>query len=95
MRFRTTFPHFHAYVLERVPGAIANLSTCSESGPALPNHSPRMLVNESALATGIACTSWWRRASSSGGGERPEGPRVPGTREEGPARNLCRSCAVM
>jgi hippurate hydrolase len=43
-----------SYVLERVPGAIANLSTRPENGPAFPNHSPRMLVNESALATGIA-----------------------------------------
>ena len=42
-----------SYVLERVPGAIANLSTRPENGPAFPNHSPRMLVNESALATGI------------------------------------------
>jgi len=43
-----------SYVLQRVPGAIANLSTRPETGPAFPNHSPRMLVNESALATGIA-----------------------------------------
>ncbi len=41
-------------VLERVPGGIANLSTCPESGPAFPDHSPRMLVNKSALATGMA-----------------------------------------
>jgi amidohydrolase len=43
-----------SYVLQRVPGAIANLSTRPAEGPAFPNHSPRMLVNESALATGIA-----------------------------------------
>jgi amidohydrolase len=43
-----------SYVLERVPGAIANLSTRPEDGPAFPNHSSRMLVNESALAAGIA-----------------------------------------
>jgi hippurate hydrolase len=43
-----------SYVLQRLPGAIANLSTRPEQGPAFPNHSPRMLVNESALATGIA-----------------------------------------
>ncbi len=43
-----------SYVLERVPGAIANLSTRPETGPAFPNHSPRMLVNESALAAGTA-----------------------------------------
>ena len=35
-------------------GAIANLSTRPDSGPAFPNHSPRMVVNESALASGIA-----------------------------------------
>jgi amidohydrolase len=43
-----------SYVLERVPGAIANLSTRPDDGPAFPNHSSRMLVNESALANGIA-----------------------------------------
>ncbi len=43
-----------SYVLERVPGGITNLSTCPESGPGFPDHSPWMLVNESALATGMA-----------------------------------------
>jgi len=43
-----------SYVLQRVPGAMANLSTRPDSGTAFPNHSPRMLVNESALAAGIA-----------------------------------------
>lgn len=43
-----------SYVLARVPGAIADLSTRPEVGAAFPNHSPRMLVNEAALATGIA-----------------------------------------
>jgi amidohydrolase len=43
-----------SYVLQRVPGAIANLSTRPADGPAFPNHSTRMLVNESALATGVA-----------------------------------------
>ena len=43
-----------SYVLQRVPGAIANLSTRPADGPAFPNHSPRMQVNESALAAGIA-----------------------------------------
>jgi amidohydrolase len=43
-----------SYVLQRVRGAIANLSTRPASGPAFPNHSPRMLLNESALAAGIA-----------------------------------------
>jgi amidohydrolase len=43
-----------SYVLERVPGAMANLSTRPDDGPAFPNHSSRMVVNESALATGIA-----------------------------------------
>lgn len=43
-----------SYVLERLPGTIANLSTRPDSSPAFPNHSPRMLVNESALAAGVA-----------------------------------------
>src|SRR5262249_25325716 len=37
-----------SYVLQHVPGAIANLSTCPDDGPAFPNHSTRMQVNESA-----------------------------------------------
>jgi hippurate hydrolase len=43
-----------SYVLQKVPGTIANLSTRPEGDSAYPNHSPRMLVNESALANGIA-----------------------------------------
>jgi len=43
-----------SYVLQRVPGVIANLSTRPADGPAFPNHSPRMRVNESALPAGIA-----------------------------------------
>ncbi len=43
-----------SYVLQRVPGAIANLSTRPADGSAFPNHSPRMRVNESALPAGIA-----------------------------------------
>jgi amidohydrolase len=43
-----------SYVLQQVSGAIANLSTRPDDGPAFPNHSPRMRVNESALAEGIA-----------------------------------------
>ena len=43
-----------SYVLQRVPGAFAFLGTRPESGPAYPNHSNRMLVNEAALPTGIA-----------------------------------------
>jgi hippurate hydrolase len=43
-----------SYVLQRVPGAIANLSTRPADGAVFPNHSPRMQVNESALAAGIA-----------------------------------------
>ncbi len=43
-----------SYVLQRVPGAIANLGTRPADGPVFPNHSNRMLVNESALVTGIA-----------------------------------------
>jgi len=43
-----------SYVLQRVPGAMANLGTRPDTGPVFPNHSNRMLINESALATGIA-----------------------------------------
>jgi amidohydrolase len=43
-----------SYVLQRVPGAMVNIGTRPESGPAYPNHSNRMLVNEAALAAGIA-----------------------------------------
>lgn len=43
-----------SYVLQRVPGAMANLGTRPDTGPAFPNHSNRMLINEGALATGVA-----------------------------------------
>ena len=43
-----------SYVLQRVPGAMTNLGTCPDSGPAYPNHSNRMLLNESALSAGVA-----------------------------------------
>jgi amidohydrolase len=43
-----------SYVLQRVPGAMANLGTRPDSGEVFPNHSNRMLVNEAALASGIA-----------------------------------------
>jgi hippurate hydrolase len=43
-----------SYVLQRVPGAMANLGTRPDSGPVYPNHSNRMLLNEAALATGVA-----------------------------------------
>jgi amidohydrolase len=43
-----------SYVLQRVPGAMANLGTRPDREPVYPNHSNRMLVNESALATGVA-----------------------------------------
>jgi amidohydrolase len=43
-----------SYVLQRIPGAMANLGTRPDTGPVFPNHSNRMLINESALAHGIA-----------------------------------------
>jgi len=44
-----------AYVLQRVPGAMVFLGTRPEGdGPVAPNHSNRMMLNESAMATGIA-----------------------------------------
>jgi amidohydrolase len=43
-----------SYVLQRVPGAFAFLGTWPAEGPAPPNHSNRMLVNEGALPVGVA-----------------------------------------
>lgn len=43
-----------SYVLQRVPGAMANLGTRPDSGPVYPNHSNRMLLNESAMVAGVA-----------------------------------------
>lgn len=43
-----------SYVLQRVTGAFAFLGTKPAEGPAPPNHSNRMIVNESALPSGIA-----------------------------------------
>jgi hippurate hydrolase len=44
-----------SYVLERVPGAMVLLGTRPDGeGTPAPNHSNRMLLNESAMATGIA-----------------------------------------
>jgi hippurate hydrolase len=43
-----------SYVLQRVPGAMANLGTRPDGGEVYPNHSNRMLINESALVSGIA-----------------------------------------
>jgi hippurate hydrolase len=43
-----------SYVLQRVPGAIANLGTRPDRGEAYPTHSNRMILNESAMASGIA-----------------------------------------
>jgi amidohydrolase len=43
-----------SYVLQKIPGTMANLGTRPDSGPVFPNHSNRMIVNESAVATGIA-----------------------------------------
>jgi amidohydrolase len=43
-----------SYVLQRVTGAFAFIGTRPADGPAPPNHSNRMLVNESALPAGVA-----------------------------------------
>ena len=44
-----------SYVLEEVPGAMVFLGTNpGGSGPAAPNHSNRMVIDESAMAAGIA-----------------------------------------
>jgi hippurate hydrolase len=46
-----------SYVLENVPGAMVFLGTCPDGTPfnsAAPNHSNRMILDESAMTTGIA-----------------------------------------
>jgi hippurate hydrolase len=46
-----------SYVLENVPGAMAFLGTCPDGAQFTftpPNHSNRMVLNESAMATGVA-----------------------------------------
>ena len=58
-----------SYVLEKVPGAMVFLGTCPE-GVALrdvaPNHSNRMVIDESAMATGIALYAAIALSSSAG-----------------------------
>jgi hippurate hydrolase len=46
-----------SYILEQVPGAMAFLGTRPDGVPAAevaPNHSNRMVIDESAMTTGIA-----------------------------------------
>ena len=46
-----------SYVLQQVPGAMAFLGTCPPDIPladAAPNHSNRMVIDENAMATGVA-----------------------------------------
>jgi amidohydrolase len=43
-----------SYVLQRISGAMANLGTRPATGEVYPNHSNRMMLNEAALASGIA-----------------------------------------
>lgn len=46
-----------AYVLEQVPGSVAVLGACQPGADprrAEPLHSPRMVLHEDAMATGIA-----------------------------------------
>ncbi len=43
-----------SYWLQRVPGAMAFLGASPGPGPAAPNHSNRMVLDEDAMATGIA-----------------------------------------
>src|SRR2546425_8385113 len=65
-----------SYVLQRVPGAMANLGTRPDSGEVYPNHSNRMLVNEAALASGIAvhvavALRFFERGGAIGAAARP------------------------
>lgn len=43
-----------SYWLQKVPGAMAFLGASPGRGPAAPNHSNRMVIDEDAMATGIA-----------------------------------------
>lgn len=43
-----------SYWLQRIPGAMTFLGASPGPGPAAPNHSNRMVIDESAMATGIA-----------------------------------------
>ena len=43
-----------SYMLQQVPGAMVFLGASPGPGPAAPNHSNRMVLDESAMATGIA-----------------------------------------
>jgi amidohydrolase len=44
-----------SYVLRRIPGTMMFLGTRPDgNAPAIPNHSNRMVVNEAAMATGVA-----------------------------------------
>ena len=67
-----------SYVLQRVRGAMANLGTRPDGGEVYPNHSNRMLVNESALVSGIAlhvavALRFFERGGAIGAGEGKEG----------------------
>jgi len=60
-----------SYILQRVPGAMAFLGTRpADRRPAdvAPNHSNRMVIDESALATGVAlyATTALRRLAPAG-----------------------------
>jgi metal-dependent amidase/aminoacylase/carboxypeptidase family protein len=43
-----------SYVLNEVPGAMVFLGTNPGRGTAAPNHSNRMVIDEGAMASGIA-----------------------------------------
>lgn len=43
-----------SYLLQRVPGAMVFLGASPHRGPVAPNHSNRMVLDEAAMATGIA-----------------------------------------
>lgn len=58
-----------AYLLERVPGALVLLGVRAGEGPGEPIHSSRMVLDESALATGVALHAavalrWLERAQA-------------------------------
>jgi hippurate hydrolase len=69
-----------SYILQRVPGAMVFLGARPGDGPAQPLHSNRMLLDEDALATGVALHA----AVALGFAERARpGPRAPGAAAPG------------
>ena len=64
-----------SYVLRQIPGALMFLGTRPDGdGPAIPNHSNRMVVNEAAMATGVALHAAMALSFLDGTRPAPAGP---------------------